>query len=155
MVSLNSEPFSLVPHSKDWRNPLQPVTSTCSSATRAAQERSVVSRVEIAMLNKKCLHWRMAHGWSTTVFFVLSLDLSGECKTQGRPCDVSGYCRALVLYRSVYMCVNIQLHAWGFLLLCVFLSLPWCWVTLWCYMKFFPIPGPPRANVKTNHWDLT
>lgn len=62
MVSLNSEPFSLVPHSKDWRNPLQPVTSTCSSATRAAQERSVVSRVEIAMLNKNVSieEWLMA-----------------------------------------------------------------------------------------------
>lgn len=60
MVSLNCEPrlatlflFMLhVLHRKVWRKSLQSVASTWCSATRAAQEHSVVSRVEITMLNK-------------------------------------------------------------------------------------------------------
>lgn len=75
--------------------------------------------------------------------------------TQGKPYDVSGYCKSTGTLQTCLHVYKFPASWVEFFQLCVFLSLPWCWVTLLHYMKFFPIPGPPRANVKTNHRDLT
>lgn len=62
---------------------------------------------------KKCLHCRMTWDWSFTVFSVLSLDLSGECKSTHWGGHVTSVdtARGLVFYRSVCTCASFWIHA--------------------------------------------